>query len=66
MSLTRILFASCAALAFVSPVQAQSMQGMDHSKMPGMTTPPKPAPKKAEPTAKPVTKAPAAPSLSYS
>ncbi len=61
MSLTRILFASCAALAFVSPVQAQSMQGMDHSKMPGMTTPPKPAPKKAEPTAKPVTKAPAAP-----
>lgn len=61
MTMTRLLFAGCAALAFVSPVQAQSMQGMDHSKMPGMTTPPKPAPKKAKPAAKPVTKAPAAP-----
>lgn len=61
MTMTRLLLAGCAALAFVSPVQAQSMQGMDHSKMPGMTTPPKPAPKKAKPPAKPVTKAPAVP-----
>lgn len=61
MTMTRLLLAGCAALAFVSPVRAQSMQGMDHSKMPGMTTPPKPAPKKAKPPAKPVTKAPAVP-----
>lgn len=64
MIITRLLLAGCAALAFVSPVQAQSMQGMDHSKMPGMTKPTKPAPKPAKPAAKPakpVAKASSAP-----
>jgi copper resistance protein B len=53
MSRIATLLASAAALTFTVPVAAQSMQGMDHSSMPGMDkpaakpkvqpTPPKPA-----------------------
>lgn len=45
------------ALAMAAPVTAQSMQGMDHSNMPGMDKPAKPAAKPKPP----VKKAPATP-----
>lgn len=58
MSVSRLLLASAAVLAFNAPAFAQSMQGMDHSSMPGMKKPKKTATKPA----KPVVKAPPAPS----
>lgn len=58
MSVSRLLLASAAVLAFNAPAFAQSVQGMDHSSMPGMQKPKKPASKPA----KPVVKAPPAPS----
>lgn len=48
MSLTRILLATTAAMAFTAPLQAQSMQGMDHSSMPA-AKPKKPASKPKQP-----------------
>lgn len=51
------LLLSVAALAMAAPVTAQSMQGMDHSNMPGMDKPAKPAAKPRPP----VKKAPATP-----
>ncbi len=48
MSLTRIMLAATAALALATPLQAQSMQGMDHSSMP-VAKPKKPAPKPKQP-----------------
>jgi copper resistance protein B len=39
-----LFLASTAALTFAAPAAAQSMQGMDHSKMPGMVKPEKSAP----------------------
>ena len=36
MSVSRLLLASAAVLAFNAPAFAQSVQGMDHSSMPGM------------------------------
>ena len=44
-----ILLASAAALVSVSPVAAQSMQGMDHSSMPKMGKPAKPKVEQAAP-----------------
>jgi copper resistance protein B len=57
MSVSRLLLASVAAFGLTLPAYAQSMQGMDHSSMPGMQKPKKPAAKPA----KPVVKAPPAP-----
>ncbi len=55
MSAARLLYFGVAALALTSPLRAQSMQGMDHSSMPGMSMPKAPpAPK----TSAPVLKAP--------
>lgn len=39
MTRAALLLASATALGFVTPAFAQSMQGMDHSKMPGMAKP---------------------------
>lgn len=44
MTSTALLLASAAMLSFATPAFAQSMQGMDHSKMPGMAKPEKSAP----------------------
>lgn len=54
MSASRLLLASLASLGLAVPAQAQSMQGMDHSSMPGM-------PKPETPAAKPVPQPSAAP-----
>lgn len=54
MSFRHLLLASAVALGFAVPAHAQSMQGMDHSSMPGM-------PKPEKPVAKPAPSAPAAP-----
>lgn len=53
MSRAVMVVASAAALTFTAPVAAQSMQGMDHSKMPGMQKPAKPDPKPQEMPARP-------------
>lgn len=53
MSLTRIVLTATAALAFTAPLQAQSMQGMDHSSMPA-AKPKKPAAKPKQPASDPV------------
>ena len=45
MSVSRLLLASVAAFGLTLPAYAQSMQGMDHSSMPGMQKPKKPAQK---------------------
>ena len=44
MKRTALLLASAFVLSFAVPAFAQSMQGMDHSKMPGMASPEKPVP----------------------
>lgn len=49
MTRTALLLASAAVLSFSTPAFAQSMQGMDHSKMPGMAKPEKPAPPTSAP-----------------
>ena len=49
MSRVAMLLVSAAALAMAAPVAAQSMQGMDHSNMPGMDKPAKPAAKPKPP-----------------
>lgn len=54
MSSSRLLLASLASLGLAVPAHAQSMQGMDHSSMPGM-------PKPETPAAKPVPQPPADP-----
>ncbi|MFS0738915.1 copper resistance protein B [Sphingomonas sp. 1P06PA] len=46
-------FAAATMLGMATPVAAQSMQGMDHGSMPGMTMP---MPAKKKPAAKPATK----------
>ena len=57
-TLTVLITGSAVLLAMSSLAQAQSMQGMDHSNMPGMAMPTKkPAP--AKPAKKPSTKKPA-------
>ena len=43
MSIARLLLAGIAALSLALPAHAQSMQGMDHSSMPGMKKPQKPS-----------------------
>jgi copper resistance protein B len=56
---TMLLGGAAMLIAMPAMAQAQSMQGMDHSNMPGMTMPAKkPAP--AKPTKKPAAKRPAA------
>ena len=52
MSRVAMLLVSAAALAMAAPVTAQSMQGMDHSNMPGMDKPAKPAAKPKPPVKK--------------
>ena len=44
MSRTALLLVSAAVMSFAAPAVAQSMQGMDHSKMPGTAKPEKPVP----------------------
>lgn len=56
MRRTAFLLAAATSLILTTPAAAQSMQGMDHGAMPGMTKPAKPA---AKP--KPVKKAPPSP-----
>ena len=57
MSRATLFMATAVALALAAPATAQSMQGMDHSNMPGMDKPAKPAAKPKPP----VKKAPATP-----
>ena len=58
MSAARLLYFGVAALALTSPLRAQSMQGMDHSSMPGMAMPAK-KPASPKPAKKPAAKKPA-------
>jgi copper resistance protein B len=53
MSRLALLFASAGMMTLASPAAAQSMQGMDHSSMPGMGKPTKPAAKSKAPEPKP-------------
>ena len=64
MSRVALFLVSAAALTIAAPAAAQSMQGMDHSNMPGMKKPakpvakPKPPAKKAAPAPRPTRKPP--------
>lgn len=59
MTRAALWLASATVLGFTTPALAQSMQGMDHSKMPGMSKPAKPAAKPKRPAAKPAAPRPA-------